>query len=681
MFGMKKRFRNRFIIFPLLNILLLFFFLFLHFLSEKKLTLVKGHIAFTRTYRRPTFSNSPRVSDMKLEKAHVEFLDLSMTFNNYNTSVMTRGKIYHRLQLLSASSLPEGIRLHFSDDVSLTFLSRESGVLLRADTPQTRPPITAILLPLKSRKLKNTLKNGEFFFSRKNRALAFRSSAGLSYARAPRTLTLRLDPSVNQSRSAGSETRLVISPFEGTFIPPAPVASAEKNPAPRSLEKAPVKAKKTKKKPAGQKPSFASRLRAFFKRTPRKTAPPPRKIVSYTDSRYQAVAAAYIDQAYRSLDARFNPEKGGWKMPNGQVRYNEKTAAFLLAESSLRKELEQKLPEVKEAKEKNLSATSYFLSPYLGNIIRLMRFYTNLQPLTLRNVRTLLAEKSPALLTTPGLVDFVAGMGLRDSFPLLREEGEKALASPDTDRKLSALILLNRLYRHGYEQEELRTLLKSAIEKDLLPAVLHPTEAEIFLPAAGSAGENKKKAPPVVSLALSLKAGFFLMDAGKQLSLNKALLAGRSLVITALKQADPNQYGFLPAKLDLSTRKISGTAYITPGEIYRSLQPAAYYPRQVYPGRVKGNYIWAWTAAKDLKIRSQNNKGFTLAFSYPEGSIQHFAVGNIPSLSGVVMHGIPWRNDPGFQIYSDGWNYYGNIRRLYFKNKIRGNTETVTVTY
>ena len=43
------------------------------------------------------------------------------------------------------------------------------------------------------------------------------------------------------------------------------------------------------------------------------------------------------------------------------------------------------------------------------------------------------------------------------------------------------------------------------------------------------------------------------------------------------------------------------------------------------------------------------------------------------------MHGIPWKSDPEFQIYSDGWVYDSLRRALFVKIRHRSELQSIRI--
>ena len=99
-----------------------------------------------------------------------------------------------------------------------------------------------------------------------------------------------------------------------------------------------------------------------------------------------------------------------------------------------------------------------------------------------------------------------------------------------------------------------------------------------------------------------------------------------------------------------------------------------YRPRALNLGPGEG---WIWTTAAD--VRYQAGATSLLSFSFPTGGVHHFALYNIDPFDELQMHGIPWKSDPEFQNYSDGWVYDPLRRALYIKIRHRASRQSIRI--
>lgn len=103
-------------------------------------------------------------------------------------------------------------------------------------------------------------------------------------------------------------------------------------------------------------------------------------------------------------------------------------------------------------------------------------------------------------------------------------------------------------------------------------------------------------------------------------------------------------------------------------------KPSAYSPRAIHLG---GNENWMWTAAADVQY--QGGEPCILSFRFPQGGIHHFALYGVEPFNQIQMHGIPWKSDPEFQRYNDGWVYNPRTKTLFFKIRHRSERQEIRI--
>ncbi|WP_319416364.1 hypothetical protein [Marispirochaeta aestuarii] len=109
------------------------------------------------------------------------------------------------------------------------------------------------------------------------------------------------------------------------------------------------------------------------------------------------------------------------------------------------------------------------------------------------------------------------------------------------------------------------------------------------------------------------------------------------------------------------------------------LQPLAgelpYQPRAIELGTDEG---WMWTTAADVRYQDGGTTSI-LSFRFPQGGIHHFALYGVEPFDQIQMHGIPWKSDPEFQRYSDGWVYNPRTKTLFFKIRHRSERQEIRI--
>jgi len=87
---------------------------------------------------------------------------------------------------------------------------------------------------------------------------------------------------------------------------------------------------------------------------------------------------------------------------------------------------------------------------------------------------------------------------------------------------------------------------------------------------------------------------------------------------------------------------------------------------------------WMWTAAANVRYQ-QGGVTSVLSFRFPQGGIHHFALYGVEPFDQIQMHGIPWKSDPEFQRYSDGWLYNPRTKTLFFKIRHRSERQEIRI--
>ena len=100
-----------------------------------------------------------------------------------------------------------------------------------------------------------------------------------------------------------------------------------------------------------------------------------------------------------------------------------------------------------------------------------------------------------------------------------------------------------------------------------------------------------------------------------------------------------------------------------------------YQPRAIELGTDEG---WMWTTAADVRYQDGGTTSI-LSFRFPQGGIHHFALYGVEPFDQIQMHGIPWKSDPEFQRYSDGWVYNPRTKALFFKIRHRSERQEIRI--
>jgi hypothetical protein len=214
--------------------------------------------------------------------------------------------------------------------------------------------------------------------------------------------------------------------------------------------------------------------------------------------------------------------------------------------------------------------------------------------------------------------------------------------------------------------------MSDIIDHYILPTITKTSQG-LFL----STSSNDKV--PEADLYESILMGKALMEAGRALSRDSYDAIGRALIFAALDLSDAQ--GFLPGRVRIQNGKIESTGdAISPQSIYDLLPGSDYMPKEyplyayLYPGS------WLWTASRIAGVKIDDTQHRFL-FSFPVGDTHYLLIQGVRPLSSMIMHGIPWKSDPEYFRYTDGWAYDEETQTLYVKLTHRLETEELVLNY
>jgi hypothetical protein len=173
--------------------------------------------------------------------------------------------------------------------------------------------------------------------------------------------------------------------------------------------------------------------------------------------------------------------------------------------------------------------------------------------------------------------------------------------------------------------------------------------------------------------------GNALIEAGEILSRDPYMAIGRTLIHSVLELADTE--GFLPSRVRLQSGEIEPTGdMLSPQSIYQLLPGSDYTPKEVplYAYLYPGSWIWTASRVADVKI---DDSQYRFAFSFPIGETHYLLIQGIRQQTSTIMHEIPWKSDPEYFRYTDGWLYDEATQTLYVKLTHRVETEQLVLNY
>jgi hypothetical protein len=182
-----------------------------------------------------------------------------------------------------------------------------------------------------------------------------------------------------------------------------------------------------------------------------------------------------------------------------------------------------------------------------------------------------------------------------------------------------------------------------------------------------------------VALTESLRCGALFIREGSALGEPSVAAVGRGLLVSALGQMQDT--GFLPSELEISRSGVTRRkGAVAPEEVYSLAGAARLFPREIPLSRSLGDGAWIYTAA-DLAPVESSPAGFTLVLSFPVGLAHYLVIHGVRPFSQLRLHGIPWRQDPTYFQYTDGYFYDAPDLTLYMKITPRVPREEIVVSY
>jgi hypothetical protein len=135
------------------------------------------------------------------------------------------------------------------------------------------------------------------------------------------------------------------------------------------------------------------------------------------------------------------------------------------------------------------------------------------------------------------------------------------------------------------------------------------------------------------------------------------------VVVTTPGQGDRPEGGFYPEELGATVLGFTAAEVGLESDAPNSNVPAGAFVRSALP----------------LVGQSLSAGQWKLTFQFPAGSAESILVVGLPPFDSVLLHGIRWRTDPQFQMYTDGWYYSASTQTLYVKIKHREEQEQLII--
>jgi hypothetical protein len=315
----------------------------------------------------------------------------------------------------------------------------------------------------------------------------------------------------------------------------------------------------------------------------------------------------------------------------------------------------------------------YNSAAYLGNLSSFLAARQDSAAQEIQRITGLITAADLAVFETPRLLRFILNHA---PFSLAEEVLRLADSVQLEKADVATLIHLVNTYLEAVEYldvaEATSARISEIIDRFILPTIAK-TPQGLFL-SISSTGQVSE-----ADIYESVLTGNTLIKAGSALSRGSYAAIGRTLIYSALDLADTE--GFLPSRVRIQNGKVEPAGdTISPQSIYDLLPGSDYTPKEyplyayLYPGS------WVWTVSRIMEVKIDDAQ-YRFVFSFPVGDTHYLLIQGIRPLSSMIMHGIPWKPDPEYFRYTDGWSYDEATQTLYVKLTHRLESEELVLNY
>lgn len=315
----------------------------------------------------------------------------------------------------------------------------------------------------------------------------------------------------------------------------------------------------------------------------------------------------------------------------------------------------------------------YNSAAYLGNLPSFLSARQQSATDEIDRITDLIKRAEFSVFRTPNLLRFILNHA---PFSLAEEVLRLADSVQLETTEVNTLIYLVNVYLEAVEYlaigEATFTRVSDIIDRFLLPEIKKTRKGLFF---SGSSSTQASEA----NLYESILVGNTLMRAGKALAKDSYIPLGRTLIYSVLDLADSE--GFVPTRVRIQGGKAEPIGdLLSPESIYRLVPSVHYTPAEypLYSYLYPGSWIWTASLLTDVKIDDQQ---FRFFFSFPTGETHYLLIQGIRRMTSVVMHGIPWKSDPEYFRYTDGWAYDERTQTLFVKLTHHKISEELVLNY
>lgn len=318
----------------------------------------------------------------------------------------------------------------------------------------------------------------------------------------------------------------------------------------------------------------------------------------------------------------------------------------------------------------------YNSAAYLGNLPSFLSARQQSATDEIDRITDLIKRAEFSVFRTPNLLRFILNHA---PFSLAEEVLRLADSVQLETTEVDTLIYLVNVYLEAVEYldigEATFTRVSDIIDRFLLPEI-KKTRKRLFFRGSSSTQASETN---LYNLYESILIGNAFMRAGEALTKDSYISLGRTLIYSVLDLADAE--GFVPARVRIQDGEAEPIGdLLSPESIYRLVPSVHYTPAEypLYSYLYPGSWIWTASRLTDVKIDDQQYRFF---FSFPTGETHYLLIQGIRPMASMIMHGIPWKSDPEYFLYTDGWAYDESTQTLFVKLTHRKISEELVLNY
>ncbi|MBB6482381.1 hypothetical protein [Spirochaeta isovalerica] len=480
---MEKKIRRRFYIIPALYILMTGFFFFMHYTQQLSFSRAIGNIELTG---KATKGTPVRPSEIK--KLNMFVNGMSFLFNSRKVlTIETADGITHKSILTNYEEGENSFTLFFDNEIRLEFSTdfADNKISVRADLPETVPPITSLSLPFKE-----------------DRGFA------LGYTEEDNTPVI----SNGETNFFLAMTNEYVVDSQNDFIK---IAVPDNNPVTLVIQETLVSKGRTAEKWYEQNSEDLS-------------------------SEYSEAVSTFVNNAFFGWNSRFNSKTGMWTDAEGEQQFNETTARSYLSESLTRGSYRTSASLIRTASvalENELTAWS---APYIGNIVVETRDLISDQNLERREIIAQLDAENQAILSRENLLDFMRSNRLENQIDKVLTMSSSILDSDSLGRTITKLQIINSVY-NDYPDRDYDAFIIDTVEQHILPSVNWLDEG-LFLDEEGQVNvESSFRAGRELLRSGNLLDNDFYRTVGMKMIISILSRAGESAFIPAFLITEDNR--------------------------------------------------------------------------------------------------------------------------------------------